>query len=69
MLCSEDPLNSKDLSWAERPLSELVRLAWPIAISWLSFSAMTLVDTLFLGWVGPSALAGVGLGGHRRLDR
>lgn len=63
MLCSEDPLNSKDLSWAERPLSELVRLAWPIAVSMVSYSAMTLVDTLFIGWVGPAALAGVGLGG------
>ncbi len=52
-----------ELSWANRPLSELVRLAWPIAVSMVSYAAMTLVDTLFIGWVGPAALAGVGLAG------
>jgi len=41
----------------------LVRLAWPIAVSTLSYSVMTLVDTLFVGRLGASALAGVGLGG------
>jgi MATE family multidrug resistance protein len=55
--------HAHELSWAGRPLSELVRLAWPIAASMVSYSAMTLVDTLFLGWVGPASLAGVGLGG------
>jgi MATE family multidrug resistance protein len=40
-----------------------VRLAWPIAVSTLSYSVMTLVDTLFVGRLGASALAGVGLGG------
>ncbi|UJR78199.1 MATE family efflux transporter [Sandaracinus amylolyticus] len=42
---------------------ELARLSWPIAISMLSFGVMTLVDTLFVGRLGPSALAGVGLAG------
>jgi MATE family multidrug resistance protein len=42
---------------------ELVRLAWPIAVSMISYSLMTLVDTLFVGRLGSSALAGVGLGG------
>jgi MATE family multidrug resistance protein len=47
-----------------RPLlGELVRLSWPIVVSTLSFSAMTLVDTLFVGRLGPAALAATGLGG------
>jgi MATE family multidrug resistance protein len=37
-------------------------MAWPIAVSLLSFSTMTAVDTLFIGHLGPSALAGVALG-------
>lgn len=51
------------LRWRYRPFPELVRLAWPIAVSTLSYSVMTLVDTLFVGRLGASALAGVGLGG------
>lgn len=44
-------------------MRELARLSWPIAISTISYSVMTLVDTLFVGWLGPAQLAGVGLGG------
>lgn len=51
------------LPWRHKPFPELVRLAWPIAVSTLSYSVMTLVDTLFVGRLGASALAGVGLGG------
>ncbi len=51
------------LPWKERPMRELARLSWPIAISMLSFGVMTLVDTLFVGRLGASALAGVGLAG------
>src|SRR5690349_16940037 len=51
------------LDWAERPMAELARLSWPIAVSTISYSVMTLVDTLFVGWLGPAQLAGVGLGG------
>ena len=54
---------SKSLSWELRPLRELLRLAWPIAVSMLSYSIMTLVDTLLVGHLGAAALAGVGLGG------
>lgn len=54
---------SRHLAWADRPLNELLRLSWPIAVSMLSYSAMTLVDTLFVGHLGGAALAGVGLGG------
>ena len=42
---------------------ELVRLAWPIAVSTLSYAIMSLVDTLFVGQIGTSELAGVALGG------
>jgi MATE family multidrug resistance protein len=44
-------------------MRELVRLAWPIAVSVVSYALMTLVDTLFVGQLGASSLAGVGLGG------
>jgi MATE family multidrug resistance protein len=53
----------RTLPWRNRPLAELVRLAWPIAVSQLSFTLMTAVDTLFVGHLGPAALAGVALGG------
>lgn len=53
---------SPDLSWQHRPTRELVRLAWPITISMLSFSAMSLVDAFIVGHLGAAALAGVGLG-------
>src|SRR5215510_4420168 len=53
----------KGLFWKKKPIPELVRLAWPIAVSMLSYSIMTVVSTLFVGRLGASALAGVGLGG------
>jgi MATE family multidrug resistance protein len=46
-----------------RVFRELVSLAWPITVSTLSFTVMTVVDTAFVGQLGPAALAGVGLGG------
>lgn len=53
----------RTLHWRRKPFVELVRLAWPIAISTLSYATMTLVGTLFVGRLGPAALAGAGLGG------
>ena len=53
----------KHLSWGLAPFKELTRLAWPICISMLSYSAMTVADTAFVGALGPAALAGVGLAG------
>lgn len=51
------------LSPWSRPFGpELIRLAWPICASLLSWSVMTLVDTLFIGQLGAAALGGVGLG-------
>ncbi|HEV8319972.1 MAG TPA: MATE family efflux transporter, partial [Myxococcota bacterium] len=51
------------LRWESRPFAELLRLAWPIAVSTVSYSVMTLVDTLLVGRLGAASLAGVGLGG------
>lgn len=51
------------LTWTERPGRELVRLAWPITVSMVSFSMMTLVSTAFVAHIGADELAGVGLAG------
>lgn len=53
----------REPTWRERPSRELFRLAWPICISLLSYTAMTLTDTIFVGRIGTAELAGVGLGG------
>jgi multidrug resistance protein, MATE family len=55
---SPDPAS---LSWIERPFAALLRLTWPIAVSLLSYSAMTFVDTLFVARLGTASLAGMGL--------
>jgi MATE family multidrug resistance protein len=52
-----------NLAWQDRPFKELIRLAWPIAVSTVSYSVMTVVDTLLVGHIGRAELAGVGLGG------
>lgn len=51
------------LRWKKKPFPELVRLSWPIMVSLLSFSVITLVDTLFVGQLGAAPLAALGLGG------
>ena len=51
------------LSWHERPGRELLRLAWPITVTMVSFSAMTLASTAFVAHIGADELAGVGLAG------
>jgi multidrug resistance protein, MATE family len=51
------------IEWNNKPLHALGRLAWPITISSLSYSVMTLVDTILVGHLGRAELAGVGLGG------
>jgi multidrug resistance protein, MATE family len=56
-------LDRSALAWEGRPFRELLRLSGPMVISLLSVSAMTLVDTLFIGWLGSTELAAVGLGG------
>ena len=52
----------QQLVWSERPTRELIRLTWPIAVSTLSYSVMTMVDTAFVARLGAASLAGVGLG-------
>ena len=52
-----------ELRWTQRPFAELLHLAWPIAVSMLSHSIMTVADTLFVSGIGASALAGVGIAG------
>lgn len=42
---------------------EVLRLAWPIAISMMSFTLKGTVDTWMVGRLGLTALAGVGFGG------
>jgi MATE family multidrug resistance protein len=57
------PEDRARLRWRRKPFPELVRLALPITVSMLSYSIMTLVDTLCVGRLGASSLAAVGLGG------
>ncbi|MCW5789005.1 MAG: MATE family efflux transporter [Polyangiaceae bacterium] len=57
------PSTDSQLSWQHRQLPELAKLAWPITVSMLSYSAMTLSDTLFVSRIGAAEVAGVGLGG------
>lgn len=52
---------SSSVDWAERPNRALIRLAWPITVSMLSYSTMTLVSTAFVARIGADELAGVGL--------
>ena len=63
---SESVLNTQSqregLLGRRRLIPELTRLAWPITVSMLSYSVMTMVDTVFVGRLGAGALAGVGLG-------
>jgi MATE family multidrug resistance protein len=53
---------ASSLTWTERPGRELVKLAWPITVSMISYSTMTLASTAFVASVGADELAGVGLG-------
>jgi len=51
------------LTWSDHPGRALLRLAWPITVSMVSFSTMTLASTAFVAQVGADELAGVGLAG------
>src|SRR4051812_32363263 len=51
------------LTWSDHPGRALLRLAWPITVSMVSFSTMTLASTAFVARVGSDELAGVGLAG------
>ncbi len=55
------PADPVSVSWARTPGRELARRAWPIAISTLSYSAMSLVGAAFVARVGAAEVAGVGM--------
>lgn len=55
--------DSTSLSWSQHPGRALLRLAWPITVSMVSYSTMTLASTAFVAHVGADELAGVGLAG------
>lgn len=59
-----DPRNSPQTSlvWEKQPFAELLRIAWPLMVSLVSVSIMSIVDTLFIGRVGATELAAAGLG-------
>ncbi|MFT6146082.1 MAG: MATE family multidrug resistance protein [Myxococcota bacterium] len=40
---------------------DVLRLAWPIVVSMLSYTCTSLVDVLVVGWLGTTELAAVGL--------
>ncbi len=40
---------------------EVAKMAWPLAVGMLSFTLMSVADTLFMGYVGTTEQAGVGL--------
>jgi len=42
-------------------MREVLHTSWPIVVSMLSYTAMGVSDTLFVGWIGKTELAGVGL--------
>lgn len=50
------------LSTRKASIKEVSKLALPVIVSMASLSILGLVDTLFMGWISPSAQAGVGLG-------
>jgi len=56
-------VSTSSLHWTDRPGRELLRLAWPITVSMVSFSTMTLASTAFVARIGSAELAGVGLAG------
>jgi multidrug resistance protein, MATE family len=55
-------LNSKRALPERIDHKAVMGLAWPVVVSMLSYTAMGLVDTLFVGRLGTAPLAAVGLG-------
>ncbi|WP_168210585.1 MATE family efflux transporter [Persicimonas caeni] len=42
-------------------IREVAKMSWPIIVGMLSYTVMGVADTLFVGWIGTSELAAVGL--------
>ena len=41
---------------------QVYQLAWPIMVGMLSYTVMSVADTIFVGWLGTVPLAGIGIG-------
>lgn len=54
-------LNLNENGFEKGSLKEVAHIAWPIVISMLSYTAMGVADTLFVGWLGVPHLAAVGV--------
>lgn len=54
-------LNKNENGLSKGSLKEVAHIAWPLVISMLSYTAMGVADTLFVGWLGVSHLAAVGV--------
>jgi multidrug resistance protein, MATE family len=52
----------RELTWLLHPRRELLRLSGPMVLQLLSFSAMSFIDTLFVGRLGALVLGAVGVG-------
>lgn len=48
-------------AYAQGSLRHVMTIAWPIVIGMLSMTAMSVTDTLLVGWLGKAELAAVGL--------
>lgn len=57
---AQDKIKNKMSTW-RREVAEVLNLSWPIVLSMLSYTAMDLADTIFVGWLGTAELAAVGL--------
>ena len=57
MLATRTRLRTRAHIWHARVFT----LAWPILISMLSYTAMTVSDSIFVGWLGTTPLAAIGL--------
>ena len=57
---AHERMKKKASAW-RREVGEVMGLSWPIVLSMLSYTAMDLADTIFVGWLGTAQLAAVGL--------
>lgn len=48
-------------NFAAGSIREAAQVGWPIVIAMLSYTAMDVSDTLFVGWIGKTELAAVGI--------
>lgn len=60
---SSSPADAQTIGddWSTGSVREVATLAWPIVVGMLSYTAMGVADTLFVGWLGKAELTAVGL--------